>query len=50
VKDSAASAFSSAATLIGAAAGTASSVHANKLQQQNNEQVDDMRRLCALYK
>jgi len=50
VTDTAVTALSSAATLIGATAGSASSVHASKLQQQNNEQADDMKRLCTLYK
>jgi len=50
VRDTAVTALSSAATLIGATAGSASSVHASKLQQQNTEQADDMKRLCTLYR
>ena len=50
VADTAVTALSSAATLIGATAGSARRVHASKLQQQNTEQADDMKRLCTLYK
>lgn len=43
-------ALSSAATVISATAGSQSSAHANKLAQQQAEMIQDMQKICAVYK
>lgn len=49
VKETASQVLNSAATVIGATAGSASSVHANKVAQQLQGQADDMRNICSVY-
>jgi hypothetical protein len=50
VKETAASAISSAATAISATVGSAGSQHASKVAQQLQEQMEDMRKVCATYR
>jgi hypothetical protein len=50
VKESAASALSSAATALGATVGSAGSQHASKVAQQLQEQTEEMRKVCAVYR
>lgn len=50
MKASAVSALSSAATAISATAGSASSAHASKLATQQQEMIQDMQKMCAVYK